>query len=650
LPPPLNYLQVFLRQPVLSVAPAFRVARKEDLFSYSDLANFSTIPQQGRGYYPFEGFQHGGLASRRRKRNTDFGSGLMREMFGSMKALAQANKHSIGRKLGEYIKRDVKFFVKGGPKAGSANVGFAMEEGKVKFGGILKYNRDKAMAMIENTIGKGKYSRDVMEDLGNITLFHEASEVFYGMKLAKKAAGQAEKLGTPRSMIDIAHGIMGNLAEPRRIGTHFSSGVLVDEALMAAKMGRETFSALKEFRMTEAARLNIRTGSKAAAAYGTRLQKILGAVEKKWLPRFQPGGSVKLDPAMPPPGMPSMNEAHHQISGMMHGGMAGSKRRMTTDHGSKWKGLFGGISRAVTKFMGKKAAPGAAKLLDPRKAAKMAQGQTLEEFTQALGNQNVLLGTRGTRMVERELEQTFAAGGSPEAIEALLLRKTRIQIMSEKKGLASAATLVAPGVPAIAYVHPEKAARELVGVAVSKGVPRELAEKVTKSEDFLKTIMYHEHLEAQVFARFPGKELMKSRKPGVVHGAGQVILGEAGFVKAMGNKELERFFTLLRKTKMEEKTFAAGLEAFGETGQASVLRKLTTDFGSGWRGLKSSISKVIAQAGNNSRAAVKLTQTSKDLRIAQENIWEWARAGGKGHVHPAGRHVQQISSNFGGNI
>jgi predicted Ser/Thr protein kinase len=49
------------------------------------------------------------------------------------------------------------------------------------------------------------------------------------------------------------------------------------------------------------------------------------------------------------------------------------------------------------------------------------------------------------------------------------------------------------------------------------------------------------------------------------------------------------------------------------------------------------------------RAAAKLTESTRDLRMTQEAVWDAANNGGKGHTKYAGSHVKQLSK-FGGNI
>jgi len=166
--------------------------------------------------------------------------------------------------------------------------------------------------------------------------------------------------------------------------------------------------------------------------------------------------------------------------------------------------------------------------------------------------------------------------------------------------------------------------------------------------------MYHELLERQVMAKFPGQAKMAKswvvagNRYSVQHQAGQVIFGEAGFVEALGNKSVRDMYRYYRQTPIEQATFAAGLEAFREGGTASVLRKLLTDFGSGYRGLISSASvKVSGKVAGAARPARKLTSSAQDLRMAQEQLWEWSRSAGQRHTKYSKDHVRQLSR-FGG--
>lgn len=332
----------------------------------------------------------------------------------------------------------------------------------------------------------------------------------------------------------------------------------------------------------------------------------------------------------------TVNSKRGVPEGMQHGSMASTKRLIGTDFASPWKGLFGGISRRITKYMGRKAAPGAAKLLNPIKAAKMAEGKSLEEFAKAIGGDIRVLGkTKYT--------------GTPEEIA---YKKVWENILIEKKQAAGA-------FKDFGFINPKELKKISYEFAEQHGIPSDLAKKAIESEDFLKTNLYHELLERQAMTRFPGEARMVQKagtmfhpfhSVGVQHQAGQVILGEAGFVQATKNKDLIEFYKKLRKTWAERKTFETGLEAFGETGVAPELRKLTTDFGSGYRGLKTAVSKRVAKVSSSSnRTSQKLTESAKDLRIAQEQIWEWGRSGGQGHRYYTGKHVKQLSR-FGGGI
>lgn len=316
--------------------------------------------------------------------------------------------------------------------------------------------------------------------------------------------------------------------------------------------------------------------------------------------------------------------------GLSHGGMAASKRRQTTDFSSPWKGLFGGISRRVSKFLGKEAIPGTAKLLDPRKAAKMAQSSSLEDFASLLRNYGGFR-TIGLKPNEKELFESIAQHHPS-------IRSGGASFLSHKQSAKQG----------IIAFNPDRIRQAGYELAQTRGIDSTLAKEVIESDNFLKTILYHEHLEGQAVVRFGKEALMKSN--GINHQAGQVILGEAGFIESLKDAKLKEFFRAIRNTKIESPTFEAGLEAFKEGNSASVLRKLITDFGSGYRGLLSSTSKEITRRTlKDRRGRRNLVNSSNDLKKAQKCIWENATYGGKGHIRRSKGHVKQLSR-FGGGL
>jgi hypothetical protein len=309
--------------------------------------------------------------------------------------------------------------------------------------------------------------------------------------------------------------------------------------------------------------------------------------------------------------------------GMAHGNMSSTKRKLRTDFGSRWKGLIGSISGKLAKFLAT-GAKSATSLLDPRKAAKMAEGATLEQFAERLG---VRESTAIMRAEDMDIwQKALAAQGK------------------DINKIASAG-MVGPG---NIQIHLPRAQEEFRQMAVKAGMSEEAAKAAVTHEDFGKAILYHEYLERGIHLGFAKPREMAS------HLGAQVMLGEAGFVSNIGNAHVRELFTRVRTSKhafrAERQLFKAGLEAFGEGNAASASRKLISDFGSGYRGLLSSTSKSIAKTNSmRGRASQKLTESAQDLRIAQKVIWEAGIRGGKGHTKYAGSHVKQLSR-FGGGI
>ena len=297
------------------------------------------------------------------------------------------------------------------------------------------------------------------------------------------------------------------------------------------------------------------------------------------------------------------NRPVNPLNGMGHEGIAGGKRSLSSDHGSKWKGLFGGVSRKISKYMASGARTEAVKLLNPRSAAKMAEGKTLEEFIQTIGYKKYK-----TEVFQEGREYT------PEVSE----------LWKRVRGGGGIATHTRTGT---IYIHPEEMKATFSRVMRHEGITNEAIEAAFKSEDFLKAQYYHEILEAQTVERFATFNPLPHGR----HAGSQVIIGEAGFLENLKNKHLKDIMQRFRvlEGKEESMAFEAGLEAFGEKAPKS-LQSIVSDFTPIGPSLPSrEMSDAMATGG---RLQEKMTLASRELQSAQRQIWNAANSGGQNHV------------------
>jgi hypothetical protein len=329
-----------------------------------------------------------------------------------------------------------------------------------------------------------------------------------------------------------------------------------------------------------------------------------------------------------------------RISGMAEFGMAPTKRKLRTPFGSPWRGLFGSISSQIAQMrskthllahLGKDVQIGAPLLLDPRKAARMAEGKTLEQFAERLGHPTILVRTAEDEQMFQHLVKRYpATAGGAAWIRHPDLKK---------------ATGGYEGI----LIHPAKIRQTFYEQATGMGLDPAIAKRAVESEDFLKATLYHEVLEKQSLYRF--KRLTRMEEAGASHNASQVLLGEGGFVQATGNEDLRKLFMAVRSQQpVEHSAFSAGLSAFGEKGAAPYLRMILSDFGSGYRGLMASTSRSIAKAKlSTARSPDAQSLAAIDLQIAQRKIWHCANGAGRYHTKRTNGFVDQLSR-FGGGV
>ena len=269
--------------------------------------------------------------------------------------------------------------------------------------------------------------------------------------------------------------------------------------------------------------------------------------------------------------------AFNTIEGMRHGGVAGRTRSVNTDFGSGFLGFGHAVKRAMfslrfgrgLKQFGKYIGLSAKKtgsFINPKKAAELARSSsTVEDFANLLGVGEITA-----------VRRSFVDPAYEAKLSSFISDKSSLPNLINQLEQAGAAAVV-PG---------PKNPNLFIGI----DVPFLLQQSGTNlkginQESFLKSIMYHEYLEKQSYKAFGFANKMKS------HFAGQVITGEAAFLKEFGDKEL---YSLIRKGRIaqspEERFFFKIGENFNKArnafdgmqhgGLAQSLRHLFTPFGS----------------------------------------------------------------------
>jgi len=301
---------------------------------------------------------------------------------------------------------------------------------------------------------------------------------------------------------------------------------------------------------------------------------------------------------------PSSNMGLNPFNGFSHGGMASLERRLYGDFGSPWKGWFGGISRRISRFMAKNPAPLASKLTNPIEAARLAKGKNLEQFIEALGEKNVIVANTPAKKAffEDALRQQPGLGGGAGMV---------VHDSGEKYILMDPARL-------------QKSFQEFGTKAGIKDLSS------VGTDDFLNTVLFHEVLERQVSNRFA----TLARTTVGQHNAAQVLIGEGGFVKSLGNSGVEKVFAGVRGAiKGEIQPFSAGLEAWSPNANKK-LQTLITDFAPVPRPGPPPIPPQALKPGTQVLAAQRLQQ-------AQAQLSQAAIGGGKNHTsYTSGRSLK----------
>jgi hypothetical protein len=325
------------------------------------------------------------------------------------------------------------------------------------------------------------------------------------------------------------------------------------------------------------------------------------------------------------------NTSANTVEGLQHGPFQAASRHKHSDIGGWWQGSA--VSGKILKYLGSGIKQGAEKLLDPRRAASIArQTGTVEEFAKGIGiKAHIVRTVEGESRYQGIIEGYRAMGKTGE---------------TAAKAMESGAATLTIGQEQHIFLHPERLKASFSKEASSLGMSPADIRSAVESEDFLKTVYYHEVLEKQ-----SGSLYSKLNKMPAQHNASQVLIGEGGFLEHNSNEKVKQLFSTIRKARKEEAVaLEAGFGAFREEGVSAELRKLTTDFASPYRGIIDSTSRLIAKdASGAGRAKLNLIASARELRIAQAKVWSSATGGGKGHLRISGRRVKQLSR-FGGGV
>jgi len=577
------------------------------------------LPDENRGYYSFDGFQHAGTAPGIRRDMTPFGSKYdrVRKLAGMMEETFEMMTSRKGFKQALQSAKLVKTFEEG--SFATAGLYRASYKGK-SFRFVKKeISQEAKEELMRNAANPEKYARGLdleheakfLRELGETpaapSLYGHFDDALYmeympGERMGDWAVNNPAAVMTRQAKEDIEETIYqaakkgftnldihgGNiLFDPKTgrgswidwgLATREASGVVGQSSEMSGKF--------------------LGTTGVAVPLLEQKAHMMQGSIRK-----------VSSSFASVPAGPRAKLLAEQNASeGMKHGGMAQRKRSSITEFGSKWKGMFGRL------FGGKS------------KAAWKGGARQLPERLQVVARDWQGVTARPERL-QQFLHADIEASGLSNALQKNL-KKEASQFLKGAK------------------------AQEHYVIANPRAIKEGAAEEGVSYLARYKGVMRHERFH-QSIAKHKVRDSLR-------------LLNDSSFIpehfhKFAGKNAAEEYFAyameqpLVRRQSGYKHAMAlfkgndaayTRIEALHGKNVASQLRKVLTDFGSGYRGLQASFSKTVAQAARP-RAGIKLTNSAKDLKLAQENIWEWARGGGQRHTRPTGSHVQQLS-NFGG--
>lgn len=579
-------------------------------------------------YNTIEGMRHGGMAGDMRPYNTDFGSGLTTEMFGSVKAFIQASKQSVRSAIKKKIDpmlvvKEAEEIARLGP---SAKVVIENIGGTAKLKGTIDWSEEGMRQFLAK--------RKVSEEYINIFKVHEASENIYGLKAIEKARPQAK-----REVLEELGAVSENLATYKAVakaatdppfGSHKSPGVIVDEVLMAMKEGEQAFQALKRYRFAELARVEKEYGpgllgrlfgkkltveQQQVQKYVSRTRKIYATMEKNYLPRFS-----------------ADHGAYNTIEGMSHKGMAGQMRPVNTDMGSRSDPL-----RAIARGMG-------ISFENLLKKPEWKEALASAKFVKGLGRGSfgeaalykTTIGGKDIRLVKKTIHEQ-----AEENLEYLAQRYSK----SSGKSLAET----------------RETYRKSLNLEQEASFYRELGEtpSVPSAYDASQKELWMEYM--------PGSELMeitqRQRSFTLPPKAKAELYETVDIMKQRGifNPDIHE-----RNIKYSEETGRVSLLDFGQAernktiaateAQAQIERVrgvvhpvVSPEVAEPIRQSKAIGSKAVSipanpRAKRKAAAAAKKLQRARDLDKAKQAIWEAQHLGGNRHViKPIGQPVEQIS-------
>jgi len=560
---------------------------------------------RGRAGNTNEGFRHKGIAGATRSRNTDFGSGYQGEKekpswmwYGGLAWGAKGLPNVLPNlKVARMFQQGYGTFYHGTP---TANVESILQKGltpnKASLGIDSFLMPPAVRAMLEEKAthvstsmrlniarihagqgaGKGPFVRNMMSTMGQL-LGYSAPDVknVVGHGQIFEFALSAEDIVAQRSLaaqfsaqIPIggkAGSLFGEIMRFNKIATDFKVSPDIDLAVRTENIMPSSFVAMHEVKNGKiGARVLLKSEEKIIATpklgrAAMHLGAALFPVALTALALYKVGQRFS-----------GKDDVYNSIEGLRHGGMAGDLRKEGADFGSGWKGLFGGISRKISKFFASGMKEGT-KLLSPMRALEMSSGLTAEEFGKKLGNV-VFLKT-------------------PEQIKRLNAMIPGV----EKAG--GAFTTKSQSGEHFVFINPQKIRESFIKSSMKRGLSREVATRGVQGEDFLKTVLYHEHLERQVASSFSKLRTMPTK-----HAGSQVMIGEGGFAAGTGNSDLLEVLRSARKrSSAETKAFSLGehlfsppkigdpinpVEGMRHGGLAEKLRKIFTMFGSKYDTLK----------------------------------------------------------------
>lgn len=206
-------------------------------------------------YNTVEGLKHGGFSERKRRELTHFGSGLIRELFGSMSKFIAAPKGEAFKRLTGYMKQAGVSVIKEDPLSffGPATIGVSSTVVSVGTGATIQsgifFHRELAQASFARLAGSAAGYKSVAGTL----LWHEAAESHYVRLRFAKGLAAKRVPGTPLPQEAISS--LQREAQSTGFGSHVSPGVIVEELMMGAKSGPKAYGAIKALRQGEISRM-----------------------------------------------------------------------------------------------------------------------------------------------------------------------------------------------------------------------------------------------------------------------------------------------------------------------------------------------------------------------------------------------------------